>query len=364
MLQADSVEGRERRAIVHIGTEKTGSTAVQNLLYKNDKVLSRKGFLFPYKTCGLISNFRLVLHIKKQPDAALLQLNSREVKRQPCESQRALDFVEKHDREIKRFQRQHADSTVVYSSEHFHSRVTDVDELETLRDFLSARYDSVQIVVYVRRQDLMARSAYNTAVQGGRTNPFRLADAVTDGPYYDFLGLAQRWAGVFGRDSVIVRLYDRAALIGGDVARDFAATTGIADRVDVDALTLERSNPRLSHFALEVLREYNRRQRADSGDSGVFSPQQRMQLVDALQELPVEEAADPMPARSEALSMYAHYRDRNRQFCKEWLGELAFNETFSEYPEFAIPAPDVQEAAANALDELLMSSSQSQVAQR
>lgn len=49
-------------AILHIGTEKTGSTAIQNyLLHNSAEHIEHHGILFPYKTCGLISNFRLVL---------------------------------------------------------------------------------------------------------------------------------------------------------------------------------------------------------------------------------------------------------------------------------------------------------------
>jgi len=132
----DRSESNERRAIVHIGTEKTGSTSVQNLLYKNTKVLKKAGFLFPSASCGLISNFRLLIQTRSAPDLALMRLDKRHPVSADTLAQWRVKFEKRHRKEVESFQSQRSTSTVIYSSEHFHSRLTDPGDLQALLQFL------------------------------------------------------------------------------------------------------------------------------------------------------------------------------------------------------------------------------------
>jgi len=49
-----------KKAILHIGTEKTGTTSIQLYLYENRARLARQGYLFP-ETCDYLSSRKLVV---------------------------------------------------------------------------------------------------------------------------------------------------------------------------------------------------------------------------------------------------------------------------------------------------------------
>ena len=55
-----------KRAILHIGTEKTGTTSIQKFLFQNRRKLLSSGTLFP-ESAGYISNQRLVVYGKNAP---------------------------------------------------------------------------------------------------------------------------------------------------------------------------------------------------------------------------------------------------------------------------------------------------------
>ena len=59
-----------KRAILHIGTEKTGTTSIQNFLYSNRIKLGAQGILFS-ETAGYLSNQNLVVYAKKAPEPDL-----------------------------------------------------------------------------------------------------------------------------------------------------------------------------------------------------------------------------------------------------------------------------------------------------
>jgi hypothetical protein len=59
-----------KRAILHIGTEKTGTTSIQKFLYENRIKLGASGMLFP-ASAGFISNQNLVVYGKQAPESDL-----------------------------------------------------------------------------------------------------------------------------------------------------------------------------------------------------------------------------------------------------------------------------------------------------
>ena len=50
---------------------------------------------------------------------------------------------------------------MIFSNEHCHSRLTEHRHIQKLSDLLSKYFESITILVYIRRQDEMARSAYS-----------------------------------------------------------------------------------------------------------------------------------------------------------------------------------------------------------
>ena len=84
-------------------------------------------------------------------------------------------------------------------------------------------FDPIRVVVYLRRQDKHAASAYTQNLRVGSLAPPAALPA--GGPekliQYDYGGLLDRWARAFGDAAMVTRIFERADLTGGDAVRDF-----------------------------------------------------------------------------------------------------------------------------------------------
>ena len=337
-------------AILHIGTEKTGSTAIQNYLYKNATELAKNyGVYFPFRSCGLISNYRLILYTKAEIDTNLARLLNQNSEFAIHDDQSYAEWKKRfsieHSEAVKRFQQYRINSLVVYSSEHFHSRVQDKNEIYNLKKYLSTLYDKITIIFYARRQDQLALSAYNTAVQGGRCADFDFSTVTTSGPYYDYLALAERWSNVFGANNVKPIIYDSAMLRQGDVVKDFESQIGLhICQPNKDKIKYHKSNERLSYTAMKVLIEFNLMEDTDNRLQGLEKNAIRQDLIRELHSLK-DDYGKILPARSEVTEFYKHYIARNEKFARIWLKGKRFSDNFSAYPEHAKKLPEIDSNA-------------------
>ncbi|MBX2837673.1 MAG: hypothetical protein KTR35_12505, partial [Gammaproteobacteria bacterium] len=321
-------------AILHIGTEKTGSTAVQNyLLHNSAEHIKHHGILFPYQTCGLISNFRLVLYTRSKIDTSLAQLDKNTARIQANDRKEyqnwKTQFAANHTKAIKHFQRTRKNSKVVYSSEHFHSRVHNKNDIQFLKSFLESMYERITIVFYVRRQDQFALSAFNTAVQGGRCTEMDFSAISQVIPYYDYLSLAQRWSNVFGTENVKPIIFDKNKLKDCDVTKDFEFQIGLDDsKHDLSKMKYHKSNERLSYSALQVLIEFNLIKDTDARLKGMDKNAIRQQLVRNVHSIK-DNYGTIRPARSDVTAFYEHYKSSNEALANTWLNGEGFSTDFS-----------------------------------
>lgn len=87
-----------------------------------------------------------------------------------------------------------------------------------MADFFRQKTDDITVVAYVRQPLSFALSAFQQMLQGSDLRSLRL-DAIWPQYKARFNFLDQ----VFGRNRVILRPYNRATLVGGDVVHDFAS---------------------------------------------------------------------------------------------------------------------------------------------
>jgi hypothetical protein len=103
------------------------------------------------------------------------------------------------------------------------------------------------VLAYVREPIAFATSMAQQAVKNG---VLRLADAYADPwrfPIADWLGAYVR---VFGRAEVVVRHFDREALVGGTILGDVLAMVGLPGALD--GVPVARLNPALSLEGVQV----------------------------------------------------------------------------------------------------------------
>lgn len=313
------------RIILHIGTEKTGSTAVQQYLGGARDQLLTHGVLYPRAPANqyhnhiglaayaaddnLIDDVRRSLGISDQ-----LSLGSY---RQSLE-QELTSEVKKHQRDLQ---------TIVFSNEHCHSRLVSEAEVARIAEILTPLSNEISVVVYLRRQDLMAVSLYSTYLKSGGTRLDIFPERI-DFRYYNFARLLDTWARVFGEESIRPRIYDRSELTQGNVVKDLMSLMNLD--ASSDAPTIPRSNESFSPIAQEMVRHLNKRA---AENASIAQGRDVGALINRLTS--TFAGSGRRPARNDALAFYGHFREQNEQVRSRWFPdrEQLFEEDFSMYPE-------------------------------
>lgn len=244
----------ERTAVLHIGTEKTGTTTIQAVLAEQRSALLRAGACYPVEPGRGWGQDATNHHA-----LALLAVGERNPRTR--EFLALLGGAEQPQRTIAEAARRVTEElealpdsvrTVVFSSEFLHSRVARADQVERLKTLLAPHFGAFRVVVYIRRQDQLAVSHASTLLRTGKVAPMVPDPERVDRLYYDFEALIGRWAKVFGRDAMRPRLFERRLLKDGDVVLDFLQVAGIEAPLAIGAGRQE--NASLSRLAQTVLR--------------------------------------------------------------------------------------------------------------
>jgi len=263
----------KKSLILHIGTEKTGTSSIQSFLTaRAEWLLEEHRVLYP-------THPRLFHWVGHFPVAASFLDPSRVdfVPHSAITDPRGI--VRRIEREID----ENDARLCILSCEHFSSRLKQ-DQLVELRKML-AGFD-VRVLVYLRRQDEMAMAAFSTALRRGRRTWFNPDDIHPDDGYWNFDKMLGWWADAFGEESITARIFDRHQLIGGDVVLDCLAMVGITLN---DPPSIPRANKSLSLKEAELVYALNRR--LVSRDEAVAAGRpERYRAAQQLRELALEVA--------------------------------------------------------------------------
>jgi hypothetical protein len=234
---------------LHIGTEKTGTTTIQEFLRANRGRLLARGVQYP-KLPGPPNQICLTAAALEEVNASVKNMlhlhsaNDLEVFRQTLSA--ALSQAVSGS----------GCKMAILSNEHCSSRLQQPAEVQTLHDMLRPHFDRIFIVVYLRRQDEFLLSTYSTAVKSGVERELGLPKfSPRHDRRYDYWKLLSRWATVFGRDAMICRRFERSTLKNGDVIDDFLQTVGVEN--DPAFERPPNQNESLDAASLEFMRLMN-----------------------------------------------------------------------------------------------------------
>ena len=305
--------------ILHIGTEKTGTSTIQAFLSRNRAVLRPAGVLAP----RLMHRPRAV-RLAACCDVPPWPLAGRHF---AVDSQAALEDL--RGETLKRLDARLADrpySRVVISNEHFHSLVRSPAQLDWLQEVVSSRFDGVRVVVYFRRQDRLAVSRWSTSLRAGfvSKDPFQFGPGVHH--YFSHLGVYRLWSEVFGRDRMTVRLFERERFAGGNVLDDFLDAAGLPRGLAYQPAPV--INEALSADAAAVLTEFNTRIIAGRLELSDRDRRATTGLVAARYPGPPR-----LPLRAHAETFYLGFAEENAALQEELGLSSWFDDDFSMYPE-------------------------------
>jgi len=244
------------KCILHIGTEKTGTTSIQDFLTANEEELSKRRIAIS-KALGRGNNRVLALYFQDNLDdmSQRLRLTSVEAQRDYF-----APVLSAFKAEVEAVRTDH--DLFVISTEHLHSRLKSPEAVRSVRDFLVTLFDEIHVYVYIREQAHLVESIYSTWIEGGGgslTLEEFAQQAVVGNPYYDYELLLRMWEEAFGMDALHPKVYRRDSMEQGDVRKDFLVNAfGLSDLSGLDFPAVE-SNRSLGSLGLAIGLTLNKR---------------------------------------------------------------------------------------------------------
>jgi hypothetical protein len=226
-----------RTLILHIGTMKTGSTAIQHALSSNREAMLARGVCYPGPPDAMhhllfamlftsfrdaYADFGNVLWRGRDPQL-LLQ-----------------EYRQGFTAEIAALP-EHV-GRVIVSSEQLGQLVREGEDIARLRAEMAELFDDFRIIVYLRRQDSHFISSYSQTLRNGMIRKPAFRRLREHRHVYDYHALLDAWAAVFGQDAVLPRIFENSPGAPFDVVADFLSVTGL-DGLAVKPCQAAAGNP-------------------------------------------------------------------------------------------------------------------------
>ena len=233
---------------LHIGTPKTGSSAIQDFLAENTRQLEKEQYVFP--------DFG-VRYYKVRAGR-----NGRWLRCMETEEER--ETWEKNFRTLSELAENH--KGIILTDESLWTwSYEDEKGITEFWQKISGRIQdlgiSLKVIVYLRRQDQFLYSFWGQKVKSAEKRSFRTYMEKTGEArlHLDFFGQLERIAAVVGRENIIVRTYDRSRWTGGEtIQSEFLGLCGLQIN-DSYVYPMGQINPSLADSVLEAKRLLNRR---------------------------------------------------------------------------------------------------------
>ncbi len=228
---------------IHIGTEKTGTTSIQEFLFVNHGNLLKYNFYYPINETKKYNMWKqhvpLVTSITKKNIPAYKDQQSY-VKDEVFD-----EFIE-DVRKIKQ-------DNIIISSEGF-SLIESIDKIHSLKKKLEEF--KIKIIIYIRRQDEFLISKLQQSYKTGRYFPFEV-DELLSFCKVNYYQIISNWSHIFGRKNIIIRIFEKGKLYNNDLYADFLNVLDLDLNSDfIKTLYLNKSVSLKKTLFLHRLSEY------------------------------------------------------------------------------------------------------------
>lgn len=297
---------------IHIGTGKTGTTALQDFFALNSHDLEENDLVY----------IKTGRHLNKH---RALDLNAR--RHDPNALNKVKDLLSLMNKEILSSKK-----TRFFISDEDFPGLTH-DELLFYRDSISPDI-KIKIIVYFRRQDEFLESWNNQLVKTGQysSDIENLRVNLSKNGLLDYFEFIKTWESVFGFKNIHVRPYEKESFLNNSIYDDFLSIFDIVN--DKFKIPIKNPNPSLTRDKILVLKKIN--------NNGLKKIIDEKKLVNYIINIPSEIGDEkfvlPPEKRNEIL---LEYKKSNTSLAKRYLGEDCFfkNEFIDECwkPRTSVP---------------------------
>jgi hypothetical protein len=242
------------KLILHIGTEKTGTTSLQEFLYSNISALSGCG-VYLSKSLGGINNRKISGFVAMQ-DGGYWATRGISNLKQKHEHFRGFT---KAFREEVSLAKEHHDHFIITCENIWRCVRTD-QEFTALKKLLDGLFDEIIVTGYFRNPDDHFNSMYSTYARTsgtlGASDYYALNKNVFLDKFYTYAAGAEMWRKHFGRNNLKFFIFAKGALQNQDIRHDFLAQhfPTISDKF---CFRSELSNTKMSITILEIMLAIN-----------------------------------------------------------------------------------------------------------
>ena len=203
---------------LHIGTEKTGTSTLQKQFDMNRDLLKKAGVLYPVaggpRVHSALKQLALAEPARKKP-----KKNVAESAEPPLNE---AELMAELRREIEQSGCRH----VLFSHEHFSSRLRNAESIGRLVAAMRTLAEEVKVVVFIRPQYDLFGSIHSTWVIGGGKEPAVVPDKAKR-LFYDYDRMLRLWENAVGIANVTVRRFGRKYFKDGDLTATFFDALGM-----------------------------------------------------------------------------------------------------------------------------------------
>jgi hypothetical protein len=256
-----------KKALIHIGTGKTGTTSIQDSLASQKRKLAGVGYP------NIVGNAHHFLEVIYQEHSRLSRGHRSEYPNEASRLKSAKHLRSKFLRRVRQ------NRSIIISSE-FLSRFKNEQVLALKCDLDNSGYTDYRVVIYVRDPVSYYRSLLQQKLKASHhpSNPRSFT--------YGFREAIQSHRRYYG-DKVVVKAYD-AQLYQEDVVRDFLRLAEQFFKVDFSKVQSKSSNRSLSAEAMFIMHRY--RELYDFEMDNIITPKS-LSLLQYLIELPAAETS-------------------------------------------------------------------------
>lgn len=295
---------------LHIGTPKTGTTAIQTFCWDNREVLAKNGYCypmfdFPFRTIQPYRNGHFLVS----------RLYDRNKERRYGEEeqivnegmQQVLSLFQKYDK-------------VILSDEGIWNRghLADTNCWQRLKEHIMSQDIAVKVIVYLRRQDDFLFSWWNQQVKEGirHASVMDWKTVVEKLPYIqlDYCNILKQIAEYIGKENITVRVYDRKAFLGGSIYSDFLDAVQLNYTEEYQVMP-KLQNPSLTKTDIEMKRILNTLPGLDKRGYEFF----RKVLTDMSSEAMPETSKKGMFSEEESEQFLSSYKEGNAWIAEEYM---------------------------------------------
>lgn len=293
----------KRVLYIHVGMDKTGTSAIQLFLNNNREILYKNEDLY-YAKSGLWQDY------SHHPFAfSILNMNG---------------YTNNYfDDLLEQFAKETVDKNRVLISSECLFKVTENKNFNDFYKFINDKFDNIKVIVYIRRQDLWVESRYKHSILSGSNMKL---DMLQEPRFCNYKQFIDKWAKVVGANNVIVKIYEKDQFVNNNIFCDFLSIFNI-DLRECYNLPAKDINTSLGLHGCEFKRLCN----CIGYDNINIDELNRVLLNYA--ELEKQFCYNTYNlSYNERIALLKRYENVNRQIASEYLNRIG-KPLFSDYPK-------------------------------